>query len=65
MTVEGIRERIKEISDLRWDDEAAHAKEDDLYKDVLLAISEGHEAPAMIAREALEAKYIRFTRYCA
>ena len=67
MTVEEVAERLKIISDYarRHDHESAHAIEDDLYRDVLRAISHGAENAADLARSALATQEMTFERWCA
>ena len=50
-------------SDSFPDDEKAHVLQDQLYENVLAAITEGCEAPREMAAAALEAKDIEFTRW--
>lgn len=49
MTVEEVKERVALIAAAMSDDEAAHAMEDRLRTDVLKAIVDGHETPALLA----------------
>lgn len=64
-TVERVRERVQDIENNKDDDEHAHDLEDALYKDVLRAIVAGDvDAPAL-AKAALEAENIEFSRWRA
>lgn len=66
MTPADIHKRVRVIMDLRGDPEAAHAREDDLYRDVLGAIALGEcDEPAECAAAALDSQQIVFPRYCA
>lgn len=74
MTVEDIEARLKEIEEAvakRGGIETSHRLQDELYEDVLEAISEPEtpyhclEPVAMLARTALKARDIKFTRYYA
>jgi len=66
VTVEEIKERVREIEQHAMDFEQAHALEDRLYADVLRAIAKGgHPWPAALAKAALETKAIKFARSCA
>ena len=57
---------VRRVYDLRGDFEAAHAAEDDLHQEVLLAIARGRcEDPAACASAALRTQGIDFARYCA
>jgi len=69
MKVEDVRKRVAAIEAVaaEGDDEKAHSMEDELWYDVLLAISRYHQTsytPAM-AREAIKTKDIDFQRNCA
>ena len=66
MTVEDIREMVKEIEQVRDDPEVAHSREDDLYHDLLHAIASGTcRDAAACAKEALLTEKISFPRWCA
>ena len=65
MTPEDVRNRVATIDNIRHDHEAAHATEDDLYRDVLERIAEGTPQAAELAEEALRTKDIDFARWCA
>jgi hypothetical protein len=66
MDVDEVRERLREIDNLRGDDERQHAEEDDLHHDVLSAIANGEAAdPRRLADEALRSGEIRFSRWYA
>lgn len=61
-----VKARVAEVVGLAlgYDFEGAHAKEDQLYKDVLLKIYEGCSDPKSLAYEALETQWIQFGRHC-
>lgn len=64
LTVADVKERIEEIRRAARDDddEAAHAREDELHQDVLRHFAGlGHE----LAAEALKTCDIEFERWCA
>jgi hypothetical protein len=65
ITMEQIQEEILLLENIKTDDEAAHAIEDDLYFKVLTAIANGAENAAELAFEALRASEINFARWCA
>ena len=65
MTTEEIMRTIQEISRLSEDDEVAHSMEDELWENVLKAISEGAPNAAELAAYALKTKNISFSRWCA
>jgi hypothetical protein len=66
MTLDTIAHRLATIRDkASGDPEVAHALEDALWRDVLVAISEGHETPATLAAAALLSQEIEFERFYA
>ena len=68
MTIKEIRERINEIKDRSSSNEDAHILEDKLYVDFIKSIAEDISLPAKIKDQAtivLEARGIKFTRWCA
>ena len=65
MQVKHVIQWVKDIEEIKGDDEAAHAKEDRIYKAVLNAIADGHPDAQELAREALKASKIDFARWCA
>ena len=65
MDVDQVRNRVRHIDNIRSDDEAAHAEEDNLHEDVLQAIADRADNPAALAEEALKTKNIDFARWCA
>lgn len=67
MTVQHIQLRIEMIRSLGWDFEAQHAEEDQLFVDVLWAISEEEslENARDLAEAALKSRELKFTRVCA
>lgn len=66
MTKSEVANRVAEIRALRGDDEVQHSKEDELHRDVLLAIAEGRaEDPAGVARMALTSLRLKFNRWAA
>lgn len=64
MKINEIRKRIKNISNISGDDEAAHSLEDRLRHDVLKAIADGAENAKELAIEALKTSEINFARWC-
>lgn len=65
LTAEDIARRLAEIHAAQDDDEAAHGKTDDLYRDVLAAIAAGATDPELLASAALRAETLDFGRWCA
>jgi hypothetical protein len=65
MTPDEVRERVAAIRNRAHDPEGAHADEDNLWMDVLTAISGGADNPADLAREAVKSNEIDFTRWYA
>lgn len=65
MKVEDVRRAVARIERASVDDEQAHAMEDALRDRVLRAIARGHEAPAELAREALQTSRVEFSRWYA
>jgi hypothetical protein len=66
VTPDDVRNRVTEIEGLAYDDEAAHAREDDLYRDLLTAIGNGVcQEPGLCAAIALRTQSLRFRRWCA
>lgn len=61
-----IMRRLASIQASKRDSEVAHAKEDELLRDVLAAIALGMcDDPAECARLALKSREIKFARWCA
>lgn len=65
MTLEDITKLLNRIEKCKRDDEAAHSLQDQLFEDVLEAISLGADNPSMLAKEALKVLNIDFERWCA
>jgi hypothetical protein len=69
VTVADVLDRVKSIerraSEGRPDFSALHGDEDQLFVDVLRAISGGAELPADLAHAALKSLEIAFERWCA
>lgn len=66
MTPAEVLRRVEEIRALAWDDEVAHSREDDLHRDVLVAIAQGRATdPTALAEAALMTWKIDFARWCA
>ena len=65
MEIEEIKKRIDEIKERRDDSENAHAMEDTLWEDVLIAISEGVDNSKELAKECLKTSEIKFDRWFA
>ncbi len=70
MTVEDVRARVEEIRAKaeEGDDEVAHSREDDLYRDVfqaIIATCQPESYPWAMARAALKTNEIEFARWCA
>lgn len=64
--VEKVAEKCGERPRGCYDPEAAHSLEDDLYKELLVAIAEGRcKDPVACANKALETRSFDFPRYCA
>lgn len=66
MTVKDVKYRVAEVAALVGDPQGAHYEEDRLYKDVLIAISEGTcDDPRACASAALKARGLGFPRWYA
>ena len=67
MTIEEVQAKVKEIRDIGASDpEAAHSKEDDLYRSILQFIADGYAGLYKeIAYAALETQEEDFPRWCA
>ncbi len=65
MTTNDVKNEVELIEELAHDNEAAHGKEDELHQAVLLAIADGADNPAELAREALKTTELGFARWCA
>ena len=71
MTIEDVRnsvEEIRDLADVKKDDELAHVQEDILYQDVLKNIASGElslENAILFAQEALKTNKIDFSRWYA
>lgn len=61
-----IKAKVKEISELSGDDEAAHSREDRLHVEFITHIAENwHGELAEMAKEVLKTNAINFSRWCA
>lgn len=65
MDIDQVRNRVRHIDNIRADDEAAHAEEDQLHQLVLEYIAQGAPRAAELAQEALKTGDIDFNRWCA
>ena len=66
MTVDDVTAEVERIREMRWDDEAAHGAEDNLWENVLRLIASGEtDKPAELAAAALKTKTVEFARWCA
>lgn len=66
MTPEIVRKRVEEIKAAAGDWEVTHSLEDDLYLEALRSIAEGIcDDPRALAREALLARALEYTRWYA
>jgi len=66
MTPAYVAGAVKKISDIRGDDEAAHAEEDKLYLEILRAIASNDcDNPAACAQLAISTQELKFERWCA
>lgn len=65
MRVAEVRDRVNAVAVEVHDPEKAHGLEEDLWRDVLKAIEEGHPFPRTLARLALETQDIEFPRWGA
>jgi hypothetical protein len=64
MNASDVAERVSAIHKMAIHDEAAHAAEDNLYRDVLRAIAQGEcDNPAACAQQALMTQAITFGRW--
>lgn len=66
-TVDDIHRAIGRIAEAAAEDdfERAHSLHDHLFRDVLRAIAAGAADPAALARAALAAEFVTYTRRCA
>jgi len=66
MTEADINRKLKEIEAISGDDEAAHSKQDALFREVLEFIAKhGAYRSASLAEAALKVLDIEFSRWCA
>lgn len=66
MTPDAARAIVDKIrSEAEWDDEAAHADEDNLYTLVLAEVVVGNPNAKELAEIALSTSNIKFARWCA
>lgn len=66
MTLEEIKNRVKEISDMAGDSEAAHSMEDSLMRDFISHVSAvADKELADMACEVMLTENIAFSRWCA
>ena len=65
ITIQWVREQIKEIERAKGDDEVAHSREDNLYLIVLEEVAKGHPQSQELAKEVLKTKKIDFARWHA
>jgi hypothetical protein len=66
METTDVRDRIEKIRAVAGDDEVAHGREKDLWRDVLEAIALGRTGnPAELATAALKTQEIDFMRWYA
>jgi len=62
ITVRDVDRRIAEIREVARDYEKAHGMEDQLFRDILKAVSDGHPRSRGLARAALKCSEIEFPR---
>ncbi len=66
MTPEEVTKEVEIIRGMSGDAEIAHGREDNLYLNLLLAISRGEcKDPKTCAAIAIETQAIEFPRWCA
>lgn len=65
ISIQDVEQRVASIADSQDDREGAHADEDELYRDVLRAIAEGHPEAEKLAEAALATCDLEFERHCA
>lgn len=66
MTLKHIKEVVSDIEKIREDDEEAHGKEDDLYRDFVKYIARtGTKEQKEKAKEILKTSNIEFARWYA
>ena len=65
MRVRDVEKRVDAIREIADDDEIAHMRQDELYRDVLAAISLGERNAAALAAAALKVGDIKFGRWYA
>ena len=65
INIEDVKIKVKEINAIRGDNTVAHMLEDKLYIAVLQAIVDGVDNPQELAKEALKAYDLEYTRWYA
>ena len=65
LTVEQVEAKVVDIDELVSDPEAAHAREDALYVEVLEAIAAGSPQAVELAKAALMTQNTDHERWCA
>ena len=65
ITVREAIQRVEQIKQNQYDDERAHGEEDDLWRDALCAIANGHRSPRTLATTVLATQDIPFHRWAA
>lgn len=69
LTVELAKKEVQYIDSIKYDDEVAHSREDDLYSLFIECVSENMyetiEEMQQIAKEILKTNDIDFARWCA
>lgn len=66
VTLDDVKARVSRIRQMAGDPEMAHSEEDDLRRDLLVAIARGEcDDPVQCAAEALATEQLSFPRWCA
>lgn len=68
MNLEYIKQSLKDLEEIRGDDEIAHSVEDSMYQDFVEFISKGDFDKSELiemAKELLKSQDINFSRWCA
>ena len=66
MKIQDVKDAVQRIYDIRGDDEVAHVREDDLYRELLQSIADGTcEDPVECSKLALTTQDIEFSRWYA
>lgn len=65
MNLQEIKDRVKYIQSVSYDDEKAHAEEDALREDFIKYLAERKDRVGQKAKEILKTSSMLFRRWCA